>query len=129
MFLNMYDQTHPMPATTQNVSQHVLNIPLPCHREQKIHLNFCRADPSNANDDSTRASTCVDQSPPMPARTRNVYQHVLTKPIPYHQGQKMYLNMFDQTLPMQASTQNVSQHLLSKPLLLQHGNNMYLNIS
>ena len=34
------DQTPPMPAMTQNVSQLVLTKPIPCNREHKMYLNL-----------------------------------------------------------------------------------------
>jgi len=38
-------------------------------------------------------STSVDKIPPIPSRTQNASQHVITKSLPYQRGHKMHLNM------------------------------------
>ena len=103
------EKTHPMPARTQNVSQLVLNKAVPCQRGDrvylnlcwpisrqrghKMYLNLCWPNITHASEDPKCISTCVDQIPPMPARTQNASQHVLTKPLQCQRGHKMHLNM------------------------------------
>jgi hypothetical protein len=76
------DQTHPMTARTQNVSQHVLTKPLIYQPGHKMHLNMYRRNSSNASKDTKCISTCIDQAHPMPAKAKNASHHVLTKPLP-----------------------------------------------
>ena len=94
-----------MPARTQNVSQHVLTKPLPCQRGHKIYLDVCWQNPFLASKDTKCISTCVDQtlsmqattqnaSPPMPARKRNVTLNVLTKLLSCQQGHEIYLKLW-----------------------------------
>ena len=64
-----------------------------CQRGHKMHLNICWPNPSYAIEGTKCISTCVDQLHPMPARIQNVYQHVLTKPIPCQQWHKILLNL------------------------------------
>ena len=128
------DQTNLTTARTQNVSQVVLTKHHSCQPGPKMHLNLCWPDASHASEDPKCISTCVDQTPPMTARTQNASQHVLTKRLPCQRGNKTYLNMcwpnlsndsedtkyisscVDQTPLMPARSQNVSQHLLTKIL-------------
>ena len=107
------EQTHYMPARTQNLSKHVLikplsmsawkqnefkhvlTKPIPCQRRNKMHLNMCRLNNTNV------------------ARTQIVYQHVLTKPIQCQRRQKMNLNMCWPTHPTLTWTQSRSQYVLT----------------
>jgi hypothetical protein len=57
-----------------------------------MHLNMC------------------DQSPPIPARTKNISQLVLSKYISWEQGHEMYLNCVNQTPSKPASKQNATKH-------------------
>ena len=111
-----------MPASTQNISQHVLNIS------------------SDACEYIKYTSTFVDHTYHMTARTQHISQFVLTKLLPWQRGHKMYLNMcwinptnasentkcitkwVDQFPPIPARIQNASQHVLTKPLPCQRGN-------
>ena len=70
------DQSHPMPARTQNV----LYMYWPNH--------------SDASEDTKCISICVEQTPPMTARTQKIYQLVLTKHPPCQRGNKMHFNMY-----------------------------------
>ena len=115
---NCVDQTPPMPARTQNVSQHVLTKPF------------------YAREETNCISRCIDQAYHMRARTQNISHLALSKHIPFQRWHKVDLNMcwpnpshasedrkcistsVEQTSPMPANTQNASQHELTKPLLL-----------
>jgi hypothetical protein len=96
------DETYPMPARTQNASQNVMTKSMPCKRAHqiyittcvkvtscqqghKIYLNLCSTYISHAWEDTKYISTCVEQTPPMPARNQNVTQDVFTKPLPLSQ--------------------------------------------
>ena len=120
------DQTYPMSARTQNVS------------------NICWPNPSSEH--TKCISTYVDQTSLMLAWTLNASQHVLNKPRPCQPKHKMYLNLcwsvpshaykeikckstyVDQTYPMQERTQYVSQLVLTKHLPCQWGHKMFLNL-
>ena len=78
---------------TQNVSQLVLTKRLQCQRGHKMHLNMIWPNPSNASEDTKCISTCVDQNSPMSARTKNISELVLTKPISWLLGHKMYIKL------------------------------------
>ena len=82
-----------MPARKENLSQHVLNKSLICQRGQKLNLNMCWTNPTNANVGTKCISPCVDKNPQMPARTQNSSQHVLNKPLKCQRGHKKYLNL------------------------------------
>ena len=95
---------------------------------KKMNINLCWPNPSHASEeikcisnyvDTKFISTCVDQTPPMPARPLNVSQHVLTKPLPCYQGHKCISPCVEQTPPMRARTQ---------PPPYQRGNQIYLNM-
>jgi len=93
------DQTQPMQARTQKVSQ-------------LVHLKMHWAKASHAREDTKCIPTCIEQTPTMlgtaqnasqpaftkthlmPASTQNAYQLVLTKPISFQWAHKMHLNMF-----------------------------------
>ena len=100
------DKNHPMSPKTLNTSQHVLTKSHPLQREHKMNFNMCRTklsharlntnfwpDPSHASENTKCIPSFVDQTHPMPARTQNVSQHVLTKPLPCQWGHEMYLNL------------------------------------
>ena len=111
------------------------------------YFNMYRPNTSNAIEDTKCISTFVDQTPPIPSRTQNLSQHVLTKPILCQQEHKIYLKMrwqnkshcsedikyisigVWQTPPMPAMIQNVSQNILINPILYQRGHKIYLNMS
>ena len=106
------DQTHPIPASTQYESQHVL-----------IKHFQCRLGPKST-------STCVDQASPMHARAQNACHIVLTKPILCQRRQQMHRKKcwtntkcistsFDQTPFMPERKHNSSQNLLTKRGLKQ----------
>ena len=119
-----YDQTHPMPARTQHVFQHVLTKPIPL--PAKIQ----------------NASQNVLPNHRPCQRGHKMY----LKPLPWQRGHKMNLNMccpkpsnarqntkrtstcVEQIPPLQARIQNSSQNVLSKPIQCQQGNKMYVNI-
>ena len=89
------DQTYQMAAKTQNVSQQVLPKPLHCQRGHKMHLNMCWPKPFQASKDTKYILTSVKHlSYGMPAKTRNLPQPVLTKPLSCQRGNKMYLKMY-----------------------------------
>jgi hypothetical protein len=119
------DQTPTMPARSQKASQHVSTKTQTCHQEQRKYLKLCWPNLPHACEETKCISTCVDQTPPMQARTQNISQLVLNKPIPCQRGHKMYhilswLNpshaseetkyistCVNQTLHIPARTQNV----------------------
>jgi hypothetical protein len=134
------DQTFPMPARTQNVSQNVL--PKTSQQGNKVHLNICGPKSFHASKDIKCTSTCVGQTPPMPAGIQNATQYVLTKPIPCQRGHKIHLNLcwpnpshasneskciticVDQTHPLPSRTQNLSQLGLPKFRPWKRGQNI-----
>jgi hypothetical protein len=110
----LVDQTNPIPARTQNESQRELTEDLPYQRVNKMHLYMyhfhasedtkwiSRSNPSHVSENRK----CVDQIHPMQARTQNVCQYLLTEPIPFMRGNKIYLQFVDKTPPMTARAQN-----------------------
>jgi hypothetical protein len=80
------DQMQLMPAWMQNISQKVLTKPVPCQRGREIYLDMCWQNPSHSSEETKCISTCVNQTKPMPKRTHNASQHVLTKPHPCQRG-------------------------------------------
>ena len=120
-----------MPASTQNAYKLVLNKPLPYQRGYKMYLNMCWPIPLKDSKDTKCISTCVKNTPPIPARTQNASHYVLTKMIHCQQVHKMHVNTcwpnpthasentsiltcVVQTPPMPASTQDASQQALTK---------------
>jgi hypothetical protein len=75
------DQTHPMSAKTQNASQDVLTKPITCQRADQLHINLSSQIPIHATDDTKPVSTCVNQTPTMPAWALYPSKKKLTKPI------------------------------------------------
>ena len=157
------DQTSLMLAWTLNASQHVLNKPRPCQPKHKMYLNLCWSVPShayeeikckstyleqtypNAREDTKFTSTCADQTPPMPARSRNVSQLLLTSSLPRQRRHKIYLNicwtnpshaarshnvshMCWKAPPVLARKQNTNPHMLTKPIPFQRGHKIYLHL-
>ena len=97
-------QSHTMPARTQNVPLHVMTKPIRCQRVHKKYLNLCWQNKSHASEDTKCISTCVEPTLHMPMISKNIFQHVLTK-------------------PSDASTcSNTSQHVLTKPHPYKRGN-------
>ena len=66
------DQTHPITARTQNVSQFVMTKTLPWQWGHKMHLNLYWPNPSYAIKDTKCNYTSVYLTPPMPARTQSI---------------------------------------------------------
>ena len=58
-----------------------------------MHFDSCWPNPSIANMNTKCVSTCVDQTNPMPVRTQNVSEHVLTQPLKCQRGHKIHLTM------------------------------------
>ena len=108
------DHSNPMPARTQNASQHMMFNPIPCQ-------------------DTKIISTCVYEIYPMPAKTEKFISTCVDLNLPCQRGQKIHRNMCS-TKPSNASedtlylnscwlspshvwrTQNISQLVLTKPL-------------
>jgi len=123
------EQTHPMPARTQNVSQHVLNNPITCQGEHKMHLILCRLNPSHASKDIKCISRFVEQTHPMPAMTKNslsIPSHANqdTKCIPTSveqtpshasEDREFISTCVYQSHPKPARTQKVSLYVLTQP--------------
>ena len=94
MYLNICLLTPPMPERTQNACHPVLTTHLPCQRGHKMKLKMCWPNPSHASEDTKCVSTCVDQTPPLVARTQSASQHMLTEFSPCQREQKMNLTMW-----------------------------------
>ena len=98
MHLNLDDQTYRMQARTQNVTQDMFTKPIPWQRRHKMYVKLILFKPSHASKEKKKLyqfvitkhdseetrliSTCVDQTPTMPAKKENVSKLVMTKPIP-----------------------------------------------
>ena len=104
------DQSHSMPARTQNSYQLVMTKSIPCQQGHIIYLKLRWPSPSHASEDikwfSTSVgqfphaskdtkciSTCNDKIYAMPARAQNVSQLALTKSLTCLRGHKMIFNM------------------------------------
>ena len=83
---------YPMIAWSQNISQLVLKILIAWLGGHKIYFNLCwttsspdnasqhvLSNPCHASKDTRWINICVDQTPPLPARTQNASHWVLTK--------------------------------------------------
>ena len=98
---------------TKYASQHVLSKPIPSQRGHKMSLNMCWPNtpmpeithnvsqldlnkPLHAFEDTKCITTCVDQTPHIPARTQNACQHVLTKFIQCKRRHKKHVNVYCQ---------------------------------
>ena len=103
LYLKMFDQPLPMPAMTQNasqhvqartqnVSQHLLSKALHCTRGHKMHIQMGWTNTSDASGYTKCNLTCVVQTPSMTAWKQNVSQNVFTKPIACQREHKMHLN-------------------------------------
>ena len=110
MYISCVEQTRPMSTRTQNAYQLMLTTTIPCQRGHKMFLNLCWPNVSLACFDRKCILTCVDQITQkkrahikyiltcvnqthiMPAKTQNLSQFVLTKPLPFQHGNNMYLN-------------------------------------
>jgi hypothetical protein len=110
---------------TQYTSHHVLNKPLPWKRGHKMYINFTWPNHSHANDYSNCISSCVDQTPPMPASES---QHGIIKLISCQRGYKKISTYVDQTHHTPGSTLNVYQLVLSKLNPRQREYKMHLNV-
>ena len=99
-----------MPGRTEDWSLNVWTNPIPCQRGQKIYLNSCWPKPSHARVDTKCVPTCVDQTPPMPARTQNLCNMCCKIPLNAIEGK------------------HVSQHMMTKPLPCQRGNKVHLHL-
>jgi len=86
-----------------------------------MHLHFCRPNPSYTGEETKCISTCLEQTPQMPARSQHESQHVLTKPIPGS-------TCVDQSHPIPARTENASLHVFTIPLSCLRGHKKHLNI-
>ena len=73
------EQSLRMPAITQYAYQLVFNKSNTCQLAHKLHLYMSWTKSLNASEAKRCISTCIDQNHPMPARTKNASQHVLTK--------------------------------------------------
>ena len=97
-------------------------------RGHKIRFNMCWPNPNHANEDTKWILTCVYQTNPMPVRTQNVTQQMLTKPIPCRRGHNMYLKLCKTNPPMTGRTQIVCQHVFTIHIPWMPGHTMYLNV-
>ena len=86
--------------------------------------------PTHASDNINCFSTWVYQSSPMPVRTQNSSQHVLTKHILCHRGHKMHLNRCWPNLThVSEGKRKLFQLVLTKTNPWKRGHKMYLNMS
>ena len=138
-------QSSPMPARTQNSSQHVLTKPIPCHRGHKMHLNrcwpnlthvsegkknyfnLCWPNLSHESEDIKCISTWVYQTHPLPARTQIYSQHVLNIRIPSQREHKMY-RIMGAPIPSHDIEDSKCNTCVTKPLPSQRGQNMQFNM-
>ena len=131
---------------TRNASQHMLNKPIPCKQDHKMHLNLWWTNSSHDIWVTKCISTCVCQSSLMLERKQNISQDVFNKK--YHasnetkchstcvhqmhsllRGHKLYIwNFVVQTPLKPANTENVSQLVLTKLLSSPWGRKMYLKM-
>ena len=86
---------------TKCISTYV-DQPITCQREQKMYRNMCSPNPSL---DSENTNSMCWPNPFIHALTENPSQHVFTKPLPWLQKHRMYLNS---SCPCQRETKNVS---------------------
>ena len=117
--LTYADEITPMPVRTKpltcqrghrNISKHVLSTHIYCQRGHKMHLHIWW------------------QTSPKQARTKNVCQHVLTKPPNSHASEdtKCASTCVYITAPITAKTQNESQLVLMKHIPWERGHKIYL---
>ena len=122
------DQTHPMPANTQNVlwDENYLNMYWPISFQRahkmldnmlipnqvgdKMLLSMCWTFPSHSWDDTNRNSTSVDQNHPMPTST------------------KMHLNLCWPNPSKQLMTLNAPQPVIKKPVYCHRAHKIYLTM-
>ena len=108
----------------------MLTKPIPFQRGHKMHINMFWPNPTHASDNINCFSTWVYQSSPMPARTQNSSQHVLTKPIPCHRGHKMNLNWcWPNVTDVSEGKRKLLQLVLTKTNPWKRGHKTYLNMS
>ena len=111
-----------------------------------MHFDSCWPNPSIANMNTKCVSTCVDQTNPMPVRTQNVSEHVLTQPLKCQRGHKIHLTMccpipsyawedtkcpstcVDETRNKPARTQIKSLFEVTKTVPCQQEHKMHLNL-
>ena len=94
------DQTHPMPACSQNTSQHMLTKPNPCQRGQKMTIPYKRG--------QKYIYTCADDTHPIGENTENASKHMMTKPLPFQRGHK--LTEYQRVNNHASEGKNASQH-------------------
>ena len=132
-----------MPAKTQIIFQLVSTKPFPCHRPHKMYLNSCWPNPFHGKTIKKCIWTHVNQSHPMRAKTQNVSEFVLTKPLRCQHGHKMYRNScwpnpsqaredtkcisscFDQMPPMPG---NAHKRCVELNITCQRGRKLHLNM-
>ena len=110
------DQTYPMPASTQNVSQHELNKAIPSHWGHNMYRNICLPNPSDDRDNSKCNKTCWPNSThaSQMLKCSEDTKLVLKKRIPFMQEHKMHLKMWcPKSSQASKVQQNVSQHVLT----------------
>ena len=121
---------------TRNVTQLLLTKLVECQKESKMNFNFWWANPSHASKDKC-ISTCVKEIPPMPVRTRNLSQILLTKRFPCKRIDQTPLKKantesiwtwVDQTSNMPARKQNSSQHALTENMKCHQEQKMKLSM-
>ena len=101
-----------------------MNKPITSQREHKIYLNMCW--PTHASKNIKYNSTCIKQTPSMPASTLNASQHVWPKSLNARVDTKCISTSVDQTQLMPAITQN--QYELTKSITCQRADKMNLNM-
>ena len=95
----IFDQSHSMPAKSQNGPQHVV----PVSTQNVTHVVWARTSLTSKHTKCT--STCIDQIHFMPARTQNVSQSLMSKPT-FATGDTKCIST---SHPLTVNTQNTSQ--------------------
>jgi hypothetical protein len=93
-----------------------------------MYFNMCSLNPCNDSRYTKCISTCVEQTPPMPSRTQNVFKLVLTNPFHESEDKKGNSTCYDQTHQMPAGTQNVTQQVWTIHMQYQRGHKTYNNM-
>ena len=92
----------------------------PFQRGSNIYLNRCFPNASHGSENTKFFPACVDQTSPMPMRTLNASQLVLSKSIPGQRGKKCNSTTVEQIPPKIARTQNTSQQYPPMPARTQN---------
>ena len=121
MYLNRYDQNPSMPARKQNVSQHVITNPIPCHTRtlnisqvaltkrfqfQRGHemRHICWQNKSHAKEDTKFISTCITPNYSHASKDTKCISKCVDQTHPMPARTKIYQLWVNQTPPMLVRT-------------------------